>query len=152
MFQNQERWIERDRACQVRPNPNVGWKRGDLTIHPLRIDPDLESQRSRARSRIRRRRINLQCERHREVLQQRGSVEQDGPWAYDAEPIERGEPFIAVRDRARAVAEHRDLPFIRHRRTGDEVDEHFSRTRVEAADRDALTSRNCQILHPERPQ
>ncbi len=71
---------------------------------------------------------------------------------HDPEPIERGQPFVAVDDLGRGTAQHADLAVIRQAGAGDQVDEHFGRAGIEPGNRDALAGGNRELLQPQRPQ
>ena len=75
--------------------------------------PHFARQRLGARAHVVGRRLDLQRERHRQVLDHRQRVEQHGALADDAEPIDGGEPVGAVGDRRRRPAEDADLALRR---------------------------------------
>jgi hypothetical protein len=96
--------------------------------------------------------LDVERQRHRQVLEQRRRVEQHGARADDAESIERGQPVLAIGNRGGRAAGDDDLAFVRQRGAGDEIHEHFGRAGVESREGDPLAGGNRQVVDPQRPQ
>ena len=103
---------ERERTGQVREHPHVRGQLAGAHAQPARgIETAFGRQLLRpARQSPCRHRLDLERERHREVLLQRRSLEQHAARRHDAESFEQVEPRIAVRDVGGPLAEDADLP------------------------------------------
>ena len=84
------------------------------------------------------RRLDLQRERHREILHHGERVEQDGPPAHDAKAIDDGEPVGAVGNRGGRTAEQPHVAAIGQRRAGDQVDEDLGGDLIESENGDVF--------------
>jgi hypothetical protein len=152
VFQDQQRRIEGDGAREMCTGPDGRIERGDRPVEPVVLDTRGPSQRDDPRRDIRLHWLDVEGEGHREILQQRGGIQQHGSRAHDAEAIERLEPRLAVGDRGRAAPEDEHLPFIGQGGAGHEIDEHLPGARIEAGQRDPFPLDNREIVDAQRPQ
>ena len=138
------------REIRVRPHADRRVERGDRLLEPSLLDARVTRELNHLHGDWRRHGLDVERDRHREVLQQRRGIQQHRARADDAEAIEGLQPGLAVRDRGRALPEDEDLAFIRNRSAGHQVDEHFGGAGVEAGDGDALSGGDRELVDPQR--
>ena len=147
MLEQQDGGIERERAREPDPRARRGVEFADGPRPRSVGDADFGGERRRARADVVGRRLDLQRERHREILNHGEGVEQHGARAHDSEAIDRGEPVGAVGDGGGWPAEQAHRAGVGQRRAGHEVDEDFRHRLIEADDRDLFGLTDGELLH-----
>ena len=149
MLEDQQRRVERDRACEMRTSP-------DLRETAARWARSYRSAAIPLHSRARRRAI---CDSG--GIGSMSSVKGIARFWRSVAASSSTARGLTMPKRSReashsspsaiasgAVSQRRRLAFVRHRRTSHEIHEHFRRTVIEARERDAFASGDRQIAEP----
>ena len=131
----------RTRSSETGPIPPSGWSHSS-SLNPTSLPNFTAEFRSAAE------RVDVERERHREILDDRQAVEEHGPVAHDAEAVHDRQPLLTGLNRAGGAAEQDDLAGVRQHRAGDEVDEDFGHRLIEADEGYLLSGRDGEPLDP----
>ena len=121
-------------------------------VEAARVEPDLAPERAGFGQDARIDRVDVERQRHRDVLQHGERVDQDAARRDHPDLIQRLQPRLAVGDRSRVAAEQRHVAAVGQRRAGDQVDEGFRRNRVQAVDGDDFAGADGERAHPQGAQ
>jgi hypothetical protein len=135
-----------NRACEVRSQTRIGRQFRRRHGQQRLGEPALARERGHPLHHRLRDRIDLERERHREVLLQADRFEEDAALADDTEVVEPGEPLVGAGDVCGAPAERADFTSIRDGRPGDEIHHQFGGGRIETGYRHAFAGHHRERL------